>query len=639
MHLMLKTDHCSQEQVELTHKKYLDFVTSETTILDAAAATKLTRLELPTSGTSYSVAYTIVGTGFANITGGATTHTGNSIAIPADDTTAYTTGSFKLLPTAVTGAALILEFKFYSQAAETAVSGLTATATRTFTYYVPGFDDVIDLGGQSFATQTAFGNDVYNLINLSISATGPNTTTFPKVDATRVAIRKAPQSHGLAIYERSAMSGVQAALVLQLQAEKARSFNAFNSSNGFVYKLDTTAVPTVAPAVLGGSPTQITSTTPAGNYQLTVRVDDLVRTITIVVKNPAPKVSVLSVTEAADTTVNSVAVRLLNNYVVNAGLPNLPAASRFSFGTAANSRLRIRVGSGALGTNPTALDVADLATSFLAPVSSAYTIPLSMVTPTNLYGYIGVADLALGSHSYSISKKYPDGRVLTFSDVATVTAHDDNGLAIFGTVANDSIKTAANTSFLNNWIMNETAVAKGTYEFNFTIASATTKIVVNVVENIGLDITSVSIANQELLSFGNGYLTQLGSALGNLSIEFDLNMVTANDYLRVLSYTPSKNNGWDIALPNQISSSNYYKLSDLNGVLNLGKLESNFNDQANGAGHAAGGAAASLDSMVIVIEIYRLVPFSSLTGTSFVPFGKLSLVSTQSLKLRIDAFA
>jgi hypothetical protein len=42
--------------------------------------------------------------------------------------------------------------------------------------------------------------------------------------------------------------------------------------------------------------------------------------------------------------------------------------------------------------------------------------------------------------------------------------------------------------------------------------------------------------------------------------------------------------------------------------------------------------------MNIVIEIYRVVPFSS-TGTVLSGVGRLQQVSSQTLKLKIDAFA
>jgi hypothetical protein len=284
-------------------------------------------------------------------------------------------------------------------------------------------------------------------------------------------------------------------------------------------------------------------------------------------------------------------------------------------------------GSGAAGQTE-----GDLAsTNFVAPVNGVYTVALSAVTPTQLLGFVAVNDLAIGSYNYNISKKYPDGRVVTFNDIATVTGHDDNGLAIFGPVAGDSIKEAANVIFNNNWKISETgALLKGQYVYEFTINGVTRKAEVNVLDSVGLDITNVSIAGNNMTKFGNGFLVSLANAIGSLEIEFDLNLVTSDNYVKVVSYSSASGS---VVAPttwlanDPVADTVYTKLSDLDGSLKLANL-------------ASGGAgAASLNTLFIVIEIYIVVPFSSADTIELANVGKLRLVSSQTLKLRIDAFA
>jgi hypothetical protein len=155
---------------------------------------------------------------------------------------------------------------------------------------------------------------------------------------------------------------------------------------------------------------------------------------------------------------------------------------------------------------------------------------------------------------------------------------------------------------------------------------------VNVLDSVGLDITNVSIAGNNMTKFGNGFLVTLANAIGSLEIEFDLNLVTSENYVRVLSY--SKVSG-SVSAPDRwlandtIADTVYTKLSDLDGSLKLANL-------ASGTG---GNAAVSLETLFIVIEIYSVVPFSSADTIVLANVGKLRLVSRQTLKLRIDAFA
>jgi hypothetical protein len=603
--------------------KLIPFVSVETVVLNQTTK-KFTIADLPVPNTAVSYTVTALET-TAGLTaaGNPIAHAANGIAVPtntdiAANSDAYAVGTFTQLPTAVEGEKITLEFKFYTSAAGSATSTQVGD-TLTRVIYISGYADVVEFGGQSFANEAGFGNDTYSLVDFSLQTSGPNLTTFPKVDLTRTAIRMSPLSSGLAIYERSAVANrktrIDAALTAALKAERDLNYSAFDGANTYFYNLETVATP----SVFSSTATEITSLTPVGTFTLTMMVDQLVKTITIIVKNPSTKVSVLSVTEDVGTT----NAGFINNYVNTNGLHTLAENSNFTLGAAASSRLRV------LGTAGTSV----ASTSFVAPVNGVYTVALSAVTPDQLLGFVAVNDLAIGSYSYNISKKYPDGRVVTFNDIATVTAHDDNGLAIFGTVTGDSIKTAANTIFNANWIISETgALLKGQYVYEFTINGVTRKAEVNVLDSVGLDITNVSIAGNNMTKFGNGFLVSLANAIGSLEIEFDLNLVTSDNYVRVLSYSSASGSvvtPTDWLTNNTIANTVYTKLSDLDGSLKLANL-------ASGTG---GNAAASLDTLFIVIEIYRVVPFSSATGTVLANVGKLALVSSQTLKLRIDAFA
>jgi hypothetical protein len=602
--------------IKLTdNDKLIPFVSVDTPI-----TLSLTDVPVPATALSYSVSTTKSGNGIAFAGASPQTTGTNSINIPTGSGV-YSLGGVTLTPTAIEGESATVVITFYS-AASAAISGLSAATLAnpvTVRLYVSGYADVVEFGGQTFADQTEFGNDTYSLVNFSLQTSGPNTTTFPKVDLTRTAIRMSPLSSGLAIYERSAVANrktrIDAALTAALKAEKALSYSAFDGANTYFYNLETVATP----SVYSSTATEITSLTPVGTFTLTMMVDQLVRTITIIVKNPTTKVSVLSVTEDALTG----GVFLANDYKNTSGIHTLAASSNFTLGAAASSRLRV------LGTAGTSV----ASTSFVAPVNGVYTVALSAVTPDKLLGFVAVNDLAIGSYTYNISKKYPDGRVVTFNDIATVTGHDDNGLALFGSVTGDSIKSAANTIFNTNWIINETgALLKGQYVYEFTINGVTRKAEVNVLDSVGLDITNVSIDGNNMTKFGNGFLVTLANAIGSLEIEFDLNLVTNENYVRVLSYssasgsvvTPAK---W--LTNNTIADTVYTKLSDLDGSLKL----------ANLASGTSPNQAASLETLFIVIEIYSVVPFSSADTIVLANVGKLRLVSSQTLKLRIDALA
>jgi hypothetical protein len=563
----------------------------------------LTDIPVVGGAPSYTVSVSKAGSGITLGDDVSVAHAGNLLAVPTGTNNYTLGGNITQAPTALEGETVTVQIRFYSESAGTALGSLVHDDEVNFVMYVSGYADVKELGGKSFADATAFGNDTYSLIDFSLQTSGPNTTTFPKVDLTRTAIRMNALSSGLAIYERSTAgrTAIDTALTAALKAEKALSYSAFNGTNSYFYNLEDVATPWDFAA------TEITDLTPVGTYTLTMMVDQLVKTITIIVKNPSTKVSVLSVVEDTGTDVN--------NYFNVDGLHDLEANASFTLGLAANSSLRIT------GT----VDTAEAATNFVSPVSGVYTIALSAVTPDQLLGFVAVNDLPIGSYTYNISKKYPDGRVVTFNDIATVTGHDNNGLALFGTVASDSIKNAANSIFRTNWIINETgALLKGQYMYEFTINGVTRKVEVNVVESLGLDVTSVRIADKEMIKFGNGFLTTLANAIGNLEIEFGLNLVTENDYVRILSYTPNAANEW--IANNSIANTVYTKLSELDGSLRLATLAS------------GSSTAAADDTMNIVIEIYRVVPFSS-TGTVLSGVGRLQQVSSQTLKLKIDAFA
>jgi hypothetical protein len=601
--------------------KLIPFVSVETVVLNQTTK-KFTIADLPVPNTAVSYTVTALET-TAGLTaaGNPIAHAANGIAVPtntdiAANSDAYAVGTFTQLPTAVEGEKITLEFKFYTEAAGSAATTQVGN-TLTRVIYISGYADVVEFGGQSFANEAGFGNDTYSLVDFSLQTSGPNLTTFPKVDLTRTAIRMNAFSSGLAIYERSTTgkAAIDTALTAALKAEKALGYSGFDGPNTYFYNLEDAATP----SAFTSTSTAISDLTPVGTYTLTMMVDQLVKTITIIVKNPSTKVSILSVSETA-TAAN------IRNYTATSGLHTLLVSSSFTLGAAANSRLRL-LGSGAAGQTTVDLE----STKFVAPVNGVYTVALSAVTPDKLLGFVAVNDLPIGSYAYNISKKYPDGRVVTFNDIATVTAHDNNGFAIFGTVASDSIKTAANTIFNTNWIISETgALLKGQYVYEFTINGVTRKAEVNVLDSVGLDITNVSIAGNNMTKFGNGFLVSLANAVGSLEIEFDLNLVTSDNYVRVLSYSSSSGS---VVAPttwlanNPVANTVYTKLSDLDGSLKLANL-------------ASGGAgAASLDTLFIVIEIYRVVPFSSATGTILANVGKLALVSSQTLKLRIDAFA
>jgi hypothetical protein len=201
----------------------------------------------------------------------------------------------------------------------------------------------------------------------------------------------------------------------------------------------------------------IKNTTVAGTYTLQFVVDNLVREVKIIINNPQPKVFVLSGLELVD---NDDADVLKNNSVpamsrstVLTNLVQYAAGSNtFKYRTSGTGFNQIQtfdadgILPGTANYVPSALD------TFVAPVAGVYTVRLPVrqdVGRNFLKAQIGVVDIQKGEYDYSITKKYPDGRVEVYTDKVKVTTVDDNQLAVFD---------SGNAKFLNNWKVFETNV-------------------------------------------------------------------------------------------------------------------------------------------------------------------------------------
>jgi hypothetical protein len=134
-----------------------------------------------------------------------------------------------------------------------------------------------------------------------------------------------------------------------------------------------------------------------------------------------------------------------------------------------------------------------------------------------------VADLAKGEYDYLIEKTYPNGRVETYSDKVKVVSVDNNQIATFD---------SANAKFINNWIINESSYAKGTYKYKFQVDKVVREFEILVTDRQFMSVDQLSIGTNNLSSFDGSYTASLSQIVGTPSItKFTLSeLTTANFY-------------------------------------------------------------------------------------------------------------
>jgi hypothetical protein len=453
------------------------------------------------------------------------------------------------------------------------LGGAAAAGTQTINVAVANLNDVVSFGGKVFADANAFASQSFNLLNMSLEVNGPSDI-IPAITQFRAAVLLADNKDTFVLVNQSGsqvtVASDQAPLRLALEDK-------------FLLVDETLPVP--GDAFTGGGLNRpvlaVNKATATGSYNLKFTVGDVSKTVTLIVKNPEPKIFVLSAIDAGPAP------------VIGKGA----AGSKFSttpdlsVETPTYNLLKIY---NETGNSTHTVDAAD---KFVAEANGSYSFFLPDRTLTAddiLKAEIAIADLPLGEYNYSISKKYPDGRVVTFADKATVTSLDVHNLAEFAT--SGGTFAAQNTIFVANWKIDETTYAEGTYEYEFSIGNISRKFVVNVLPQPGLDINALMIGNTTLSLFEKDYLVLAANALGEVKISFDLEGLTGNNYFRIkqeatgFNYTESFVDGGTNGFSNVI-----YSLKDLQELV-LGFIPS-----------TGGDVPAAADDLVITLRFYEKV--------------------------------
>jgi hypothetical protein len=319
----------------------------------------------------------------------------------------------------------------------------------------------------------------YRYVNFEMASNGP-TNLFPAIPAVKAAIRLAADKDGIVLVEQTSVANSALQARVRLLDGKA------------AFLLDETDVLKYVDGNdeddfgLSRKKLVINNTTVAGTYNLVFKVDTLELPVTIIIKNPTPKIFVMSGLVGAD----EVSVPTAANYKFDAGstskefLKYLDAAALPDGTSTTTPRFD------AFGTEQ-AVNANDL---FAELVDGVYTIEIKQnyvaASRSGLYARIAVADLALGVYDFKVVKTYPDGRVETTTDKAEVTGLDGNQVALFGATTTVGVN---NPKFIQKFIINEAAYVTGQYKFEFTIGTVSKTYIVNVEDAPKLLVKEVKI--------------------------------------------------------------------------------------------------------------------------------------------------
>jgi 5-hydroxyisourate hydrolase-like protein (transthyretin family) len=404
--------------------------------------------------------------------------------------------------------------------------------TATFDIQVSDFPDVLELG-----TGTVAANSHYRFVNVNLSVNGPQAI-FENFASPRTALLLAANKNGLLLFNATG-TGLDTQGTSTTEAKvRAYAGATFNMDTGYNSDPQDSAVDSSG---LWRKQLAITNTTVAGVYTLKFSVDNIVKEVKIQINNPTPKVFVMSGIDMldsgdVDTLKNNSATSLAPSTILSPLHTQYAlGGNEFKFATSGTGYNRLQTYD-VDGILPgTANYVPSLFDKFVAPnASDVYTVYLPNRALTNrdmLYARIAVADLAKGEYDYEITKKYPDGRVETFSDKVKVTAVDNNQIATFD---------STNSKFITNWIINETSFTDGTYEYSFKVNNIEKKLTINVLDAPTFDVTKVLTGTVARPLFNGSYVIAADTLAANtsttgtaLSFEFDKINVTDTQFYSV----------------------------------------------------------------------------------------------------------
>ena len=409
---------------------------------------------------------------------------------------------------------------------------INGVETTTFDVQVSDFPDVLELGSGTVAA-----NSHYRFVNVNLSVNGPQAI-FENFASPRTALLLAANTNGLLLFNATGTDlDTQGTSTTEAKV-RAYAGATFNMDKGYNSDPQDSAVDSSG---LWRKQLAITNTTVAGVYTFKFSVDNIVKEVKIQINNPTPKVFVMSGIDMLD---NSDVDTLKNNSATSLAPSTILSplhtqyalgGNEFKFATSGTGYNRLQTYD-VDGILPgTANYVPSLFDNFVAPnASDVYTVYLPNRALTNrdmLYARIAVADLAKGEYDYEITKKYPDGRVETFSDKVKVTAVDNNQIATFD---------STNSKFITNWIINETSFTDGTYEYSFKVNNIEKKLTINVLDAPTLDVTKVLTGTVARPLFNGSYVIAADTLAANtsttgtaLSFEFDKINVTDTQFYSV----------------------------------------------------------------------------------------------------------
>jgi hypothetical protein len=457
----------------------------------------------------------------------------------------------------------------------------TASTTKTIEIIVSDFNEVVQFGGKNLTNSAGFSGANYRLVNMSMDVSGPSNL-LEEVEAFKAAVLLADNTDTfMLVNQLGANTNKQTAIrealdddYLLLDTALVTTADSFTTNTGLLRPV-----------------LNINKATVAGNYKMTLDVNGVKSELTLIVKNPQPKIFVLSGLDTDGTRVP----------VVGKG-DDFSTSPDLSVETPTYNLLKVK---NTVDTD----DNVDADDVFVEDTNGEFNffIPTGALTAnTNvLRAQIAIADVALGEYNYSIVKKYPDGRVLTFADKATVTSVDVHNLAVFGTTAGVA-STPQNTIFNTNWKIEEALYEEGQYEYEFTFAGVTKKWIVNALPQPGLDINEATVGNTELSLFEGDYLILTAKMLGQVKLSFDLNGLTGDNYFR-LNWSATGTPGFTFAPVWTQADANFsteiYSLKDLQELV---------------LGNVTGTATVGKD-LILKVKFYEKVnkPFTGTNAAAF----------------------
>ena len=321
----------------------------------------------------------------------------------------------------------------------------------------------------------------------------------------------------------------------------------------------------------------VTRATIAGTYTYTYNVDGLVKTFTVIIKEPTAKISVLNDVATGNSDVHysdavqSVSLGFeetlaalgaasstnsiqLTNIPVLAGTLNLfgtgitgsaPALKNGSFAAAApvltnattlnNTTGVLSVVAGTTANTVLTAKYLSLRSAPLASNKENYQVYLTedQAASAYLFANLKIKDLAAGTYPYSITKTNPLGRVQTATDVITINVGNNQ---INGVVASGVNQLGNFDKFNNNWVIDTRTELEeaglglefGDYTYEFVFNGITRKFVITVLDRPTLELDNITIGTSTTKQTVYGGVTNVALPAPGSTNLLNFNVKTTN---------------------------------------------------------------------------------------------------------------